>query len=104
VGELLFLLEVATAFAGGLYGINAFDQPGVEEGKIAAYALMGREGKRMRKSARDRGLSETPPDSPAVKRERAARRPRGERPPAFRLPSVVENSPAARAAAPEKTE
>ncbi len=45
VGELLFLLEVATAFAGGLYGINAFDQPGVEEGKIAAYALMGREGK-----------------------------------------------------------
>jgi len=24
--------------------INAFDQPGVEEGKIATYALMGRDG------------------------------------------------------------
>ncbi|MBI4828964.1 MAG: glucose-6-phosphate isomerase, partial [Nitrospinae bacterium] len=29
VGQLLYMLEVATAFAGGLYRINAFDQPGV---------------------------------------------------------------------------
>lgn len=43
VGALLFMLELATAFAGGLYNINAFDQPGVEEGKRATYALMGRQ-------------------------------------------------------------
>jgi glucose-6-phosphate isomerase len=42
VGGLLYLLEVQTAFAGGLYNINAFDQPGVEEGKKATAALMGR--------------------------------------------------------------
>jgi len=42
IGGLFFLLEAATAFAGGLYGIDAFDQPGVEEGKKATAALMGR--------------------------------------------------------------
>jgi glucose-6-phosphate isomerase len=44
VGQLMYLLEVATAISGELYNINAFDQPGVEEGKIRAYALLGREG------------------------------------------------------------
>ena len=44
VGALLFLFQAATAFTGELLNINAFDQPGVEEGKIATYALMGREG------------------------------------------------------------
>jgi glucose-6-phosphate isomerase len=29
---------------GELYDVDAFDQPGVEAGKVAAYALMGREG------------------------------------------------------------
>ncbi len=44
IGAFFFLLEAATAFAGGLLEINAFDQPGVEQGKIATYALMGRKG------------------------------------------------------------
>lgn len=44
VGGLLYFLEVQTAFAGMLYGISAFDQPGVEAGKKAAFALMGRKG------------------------------------------------------------
>ncbi|MDO4572603.1 MAG: glucose-6-phosphate isomerase [Clostridia bacterium] len=44
VGELLFFFEMATAFAGELLKINAFDQPGVEEGKNATYALLGRPG------------------------------------------------------------
>ncbi|HID38352.1 MAG TPA: glucose-6-phosphate isomerase [Calditrichaeota bacterium] len=44
IGAFFFLLEAATAFTGGLLDINAFDQPGVEEGKIATYALMGRKG------------------------------------------------------------
>ena len=44
VGQLLFLFELATAFAGELLNINAFDQPGVEEGKKATYALLGKAG------------------------------------------------------------
>lgn len=44
IGAFFFLLEAATAFAGGLLNIDAFNQPGVEEGKIATYALMGRQG------------------------------------------------------------
>lgn len=44
VGQLLYFFEMATAFAGELLGINTFDQPGVEEGKIAAFALMGKKG------------------------------------------------------------
>lgn len=44
LGGLIFLWEAATAFAGELYDINAFDQPGVEMGKQIAYALMGRAG------------------------------------------------------------
>ena len=44
IGALFFFLQAATAFAGEMLDINAFDQPGVEEGKIATYALMGREG------------------------------------------------------------
>ncbi len=44
LGQLLYLFEFQTALSGELYGIDAFDQPGVEAGKIAAYALMGRAG------------------------------------------------------------
>jgi glucose-6-phosphate isomerase len=42
VGELMMLLEVATAYAGQLYGVNAYDQPGVELGKQFTYAMLGR--------------------------------------------------------------
>ncbi len=44
VGGLIMLLELATAYAGQLYGINAFDQPGVELGKQFAYGMLGRPG------------------------------------------------------------
>lgn len=43
-GGLVMLLELATAYAGQLYGIDAFNQPGVELGKQFAYALLGRPG------------------------------------------------------------
>jgi glucose-6-phosphate isomerase len=33
VAQLLFTLEVQTALAGSLLGIDPFDQPGVEAGK-----------------------------------------------------------------------
>ena len=42
VGGLLMFLEMATAYAGRLYGVNAFDQPGVELGKQFTYAMLGR--------------------------------------------------------------
>ena len=44
LGGLLYLFEVATGFAGELLEIDAFDQPGVEEGKNATYAMFGRPG------------------------------------------------------------
>jgi len=44
VGELMMFFEIATAYAGQLYGIDAFNQPGVELGKQFAYAMLGRPG------------------------------------------------------------
>jgi glucose-6-phosphate isomerase len=42
VGGLLMLLEVATIYAGTLYGVNPLVQPGVELGKQFTYAMLGR--------------------------------------------------------------
>lgn len=42
VGELMMLLEIATAYAGQFYGVDAYDQPGVELGKQFTYAMLGR--------------------------------------------------------------
>lgn len=53
IGQLLYLLEVETAFAGELLNIDAFDQPGVEEGKNATYALLGRPGYEEKKQELD---------------------------------------------------
>jgi len=44
IGEFFFIYEFATALAGKILNINPYDQPGVEAGKNATYALMGREG------------------------------------------------------------
>jgi glucose-6-phosphate isomerase len=44
VGGLIMMLELATAYAGELYGVNAFDQPGVELGKRFTYGMFGRPG------------------------------------------------------------
>jgi glucose-6-phosphate isomerase len=44
VGEWLMWQMVATAYGGLLYGVDAYDQPGVEAGKQATYGLMGRKG------------------------------------------------------------
>lgn len=53
VGQLLYFMEVETAFIGELLNINAFDQPGVEEGKNATYALLGRPGYEEKKAELD---------------------------------------------------
>lgn len=44
VGELLMYFMYETAFAGALLGIDTFNQPGVEEGKKATFAMLGRAG------------------------------------------------------------
>jgi glucose-6-phosphate isomerase len=44
VGQFLYMYEVAASFMGGLYNIDAYDQPAVQLGKDATYALMGKAG------------------------------------------------------------
>lgn len=44
VGELLAYYMYQTAFAGALLNIDTFNQPGVEEGKKATFAMLGRKG------------------------------------------------------------
>ena len=44
VGELLMFYQIATGYAGAWYGIDPFDQPGVELGKRLTSAAMGRPG------------------------------------------------------------
>jgi len=44
LGELMMFSQYATAYAGELYDVNAFDQPGVDYGKRLTFAMMGRDG------------------------------------------------------------
>lgn len=44
LGELVMLLEAATSIAGSLYGVDPYDQPGVELGKRYTSAILGRPG------------------------------------------------------------
>ncbi len=44
MGELMMLLEIATGLAGPLYGVDPYDQPGVEAGKRYTCGLLGRPG------------------------------------------------------------
>ena len=50
VGQYIQMMQIAVAVMGEHYDVDAFDQPGVEAGKIAAYALMGRSGYEQRRS------------------------------------------------------
>ena len=44
IGEAIMFYQLATGYAGVWYGIDPFDQPGVELGKRLTYAAMGRPG------------------------------------------------------------
>jgi len=44
VGQFIYLYEVTTSLAGALFSINPYDQPAVELGKEATFALMGKSG------------------------------------------------------------
>ena len=56
LGALLYFFELATAYSGELYDINAFDQPGVELGKQLMYGLLGRPGFDAPAPVADKGL------------------------------------------------
>jgi glucose-6-phosphate isomerase len=56
-GELIMFYQVATGFAGAWYGVNPFDQPGVELGKRLTFAALGRPG-----FAREPDARAGPPD------------------------------------------
>ena len=60
VGQYLMLKQVAVAVMGELYDVDAFDQPGVEAGKVAAYALMGRAGFEARRAEIEAARPESP--------------------------------------------
>ena len=59
IGQVLYFFEVATGFMGELMSINAFDQPGVEEGKNATYAMFGRPGYEAKKAELDQRPEKT---------------------------------------------
>lgn len=44
LGEAIMFFQLATGYAGVWYGVDPFDQPGVELGKRLTYAAMGRPG------------------------------------------------------------
>ena len=44
LGMLLYFFEMAVSYAGELFAINTYDQPGVEIGKKHMYGILGRSG------------------------------------------------------------
>ena len=44
LGELMYFFEMKTAFCGEMLNLNTYNQPGVEGGKDATYALLGKKG------------------------------------------------------------
>ncbi|MCC5823181.1 MAG: glucose-6-phosphate isomerase [Phycisphaerales bacterium] len=60
VGEFIALWEIATAYAGLMLNIDAYDQPAVETGKKATFGLMGRAGYEDWQKKVDQILSRTP--------------------------------------------
>ena len=53
LGQLLYLFELQTAYAGAMFNINTFNQPGVEAGKKATFALLGKPGYAQKKAELD---------------------------------------------------
>lgn len=59
VGQFIYLWEMVTAYAGLMLGIDAYDQPAVETGKVATFGLMGRAGYQKHRDAVERTLTPT---------------------------------------------
>lgn len=58
LGQLLFLFEMQTAYAGAMLNVNTFNQPGVEAGKKATFALLGKPGYAEQKKELDAAASD----------------------------------------------
>ena len=56
VGQLLYFFELVTAYTGALLNIDTFNQPGVEESKVASYAVMGYESEQHNKKREEMNL------------------------------------------------
>jgi len=57
LGAMFFLYEMVIALMGHIYNINAFDQPGVELGKIYTKAVMGKKGLEKQKKTIEKDLT-----------------------------------------------
>ena len=53
LGQLIFFFEMATAYAGELLDVDAFNQPGVEGSKLASYAVLGNTNEKYRQKAEE---------------------------------------------------
>ena len=62
IGQLLYFLELVTAYTGALLNIDAYNQPGVEESKVASYAVMGYESEKH--SAKREEMKKRPASDP----------------------------------------
>ena len=60
IGELISLWQIATAYAGLMLGVDAYNQPAVETGKKATFGLMGRSGYDDWRTRVDASLAPTP--------------------------------------------
>ena len=56
----LFMFEMETAYAGEMLNIDTFNQPGVEGGKNATYALFGKKGYEATKKEMDNSPKKNP--------------------------------------------
>ena len=53
LGQLIYFFQMTTAYMGELLDIDAFNQPGVEESKIASYAVLGNQSAKYLQKARE---------------------------------------------------
>jgi glucose-6-phosphate isomerase len=61
LGEAIMFLQLATGYAGVWYGVDPFDQPGVELGKKLTFAAMGRSGYEEHRRAAEPASSDVAP-------------------------------------------
>ncbi len=57
LGQLLYFFELQTAYAGAMFNVDTFNQPGVEAGKKATFALLGKPGYAEQKKELDNAAS-----------------------------------------------
>ncbi|HPF87109.1 MAG TPA: glucose-6-phosphate isomerase [Candidatus Limiplasma sp.] len=53
IGQLLFFFEMVTAYSGELLDIDAFNQPGVENSKLASFAVLGNTDEKYQAKAKE---------------------------------------------------